>query len=223
MIKILSDWTLDKKLPEFDETAIKNEPMFYNSDLHFALRNGGPITKAFIDALPLEWHEAPCKFDSRSHMLMPGWWPCIPGYHHDDVPRTRMDGQPNYDQDQIRAEHCFALINGDICPTHFAIGEAYFNEVPLGELVYRQWHKEVESLIGNRLLRLYAAPSNQLIFFNDRTWHAGSQAVKTGFRWFGRITRYFDKKRNAIFPPNKINNELRKQVNVYLSVPYEGW
>lgn len=223
MIEIISDWRYENVLPEFNQDTIKNEPMFFNSDMKFALANGGPITKAFMDALPLEWHDTACKFDSRAHMLMPKWWPCIPGYHHDDVPRTRPDGQPNYDADQIRAEHCMALINGDICPTKFAIGTAHFSDVDIGDIVYRKWHFEVENLIANRLLKCYAAPSNVLIFFNDRAWHSGQQATKSGFRWFGRITRYFDHKRNAIMPPIKTVNEIRKQVNVYLSLPYEGW
>lgn len=34
---------------------IKNEPMFFNSDLEFAYENGGPITRSFIENLPLDW------------------------------------------------------------------------------------------------------------------------------------------------------------------------
>jgi len=34
---------------------IKNEPMFFNSDLKYAYKNGGEITKSFIENLPTDW------------------------------------------------------------------------------------------------------------------------------------------------------------------------
>lgn len=66
---------------------IKNEPMFFNCDLDFAWDNGGNITRSFISNLPYDWQDEGIVFDSRVHMLMPGWYPAIPGFHHDDVPR----------------------------------------------------------------------------------------------------------------------------------------
>jgi hypothetical protein len=61
---------------------IKNEPMFFNCDLNFAFENGGPITEAFIRTLPEDWQDCNPVLDSRVHMLMKGWFPCIPGFHH---------------------------------------------------------------------------------------------------------------------------------------------
>ena len=61
---------------DVDNAAIKNEPMFFSSDLHYAYSKGGPITRSFIEALPDAWEHA--VFDSRVHMLMPGWFPSIP-------------------------------------------------------------------------------------------------------------------------------------------------
>lgn len=83
-IKILNPFAVG-----IDSNAIKNEKMFFNSDLVFAYENGGPITKSFIDNLPEEW-KTNSVFDSRVHMLMPGWYPAIPGWHHDDVPRPKI-------------------------------------------------------------------------------------------------------------------------------------
>src|ERR1700749_4013133 len=70
--------------------VLKNEPMFFNSDLNFAYEAGGPATRSFIDALPDGWKAEPAVIDTRVHMLMPGWFPAIPGFHHDDVPRPAI-------------------------------------------------------------------------------------------------------------------------------------
>jgi hypothetical protein len=43
-----SDWSQDQ---------IKNEAMLFNSDARFAREAGGPITRAFLDALPEEWQD----------------------------------------------------------------------------------------------------------------------------------------------------------------------
>ena len=80
----------------FPTEVIKNEPMFFNCDLAYAFKHGGEITKTFIAGLPEDWISYNPVLDSRVHMLMKNWYPCIPGYHHDDVPRSTSTGQPNY-------------------------------------------------------------------------------------------------------------------------------
>src|SRR6185436_5216061 len=80
--------------------------------------------------------------DSRSHMfVVQGSYPCIPGFHHDDVIRSRSDGQPDYSNENNRAEHCMALINGNIAPTQFLLGEFVLPYVPEGKKVYKTWDK----------------------------------------------------------------------------------
>lgn len=215
-----------KLLSPFGEglTDIKNEPMLFNCDPLFAWNNGGPITKAFLDALPLDWCGDDTVFDSRVHMLMPGWYPAIPGFHHDDVPRPEIPpgqhfitaGQPDYENPRYRSEHVLGLVNGDICPTVFALGECTMPAVEEGELIYRKWHPEVERLLQEGKLGEYRAESNRLIYFDCDTFHSGVRATGNGWRWFGRISRNTDR-------VNKITNEIRKQVQVYLEFPMEGW
>lgn len=125
-------------LGDFDcsDKNIKNEPMFFNSDFQFAYENGGEITKAFLNALPDNWKVRDLVFDSRVHMLMPGWYPAIPGWHHDDVPRAPIPtgqhfitaGQPDYDNPRYRSEHIMGLVNADVCPTQFIVGECPMKE-----------------------------------------------------------------------------------------------
>jgi hypothetical protein len=205
----------------FTPDVVKNEPMFFNSRLDYAYNEGGPITQSFLNAFALEMDSSGVDpkafvFDSRVHMLMKGWFPCIPGFHHDDVPRHSPDGQPNYTDPAYRSNHCMGLVNGEICPTEFAIGTAKFSEIAKGEIAYKTWHPEVEQYLVDSKLESRHAPSNQLVFFDDRTWHQGTRAVAGGWRWFGRISWNTER-------VNNMTNELRRQVQVYLENPMEGW
>lgn len=228
--RIDSKYRLGEKLPDFDEALVKAEPMFWSATPAFAWKNGGPITRAFLASIfnitladEALWVLRDSKvgnycFDSRVHMLMPGWFPCIPGWHHDDVIRSRSDGQPNYDAPG-NSKHILALVNGDICPTEFAVGCADYPDVPIGgPPVYMVWHRQVEQDIKEGVLRRETAPSNRLIHFDNQAFHQGTRAVKNGWRWFGRLT--WDAGYEEGRPHH---NEIRKQVQVYLENPMEGW
>lgn len=81
-------------------------------------------------------------------------------------------------------------------------------------VIYKQWHPEVERKISEGALEKYSVPDRQIIFFNDRSWHQGTMAVKSGWRWFGRIS----------WGSGRVpTNEIRRQVQVYLEYPMEGW
>jgi hypothetical protein len=200
------------QLPEFSEAQVKNEPMLFRCSVESARELGGDITRAFLDALNY-WGEDGI-IDTRVHMLMPGWYPCIPGWHHDDVPRSREDRQPNYVNPEYRAEHAMALINGDICPTEFAIGKCTMPDVPLGQTIYKIWNDYIVGLIEYGTLERVEAPSNRLVFFDCDTFHQGAVTRKKGWRWFGRITRG---------SKLKVANEVRRQVQVYMPFPTQGW
>jgi hypothetical protein len=207
-----------------DASEIKNEPMFFNCGYEFAIKNGGPITQSFLRSLPDNWKNQPLVFDSRVHMLMPGWYPAIPGFHHDDVPRPPIPvgqhfataGQPDYDNPRYLSEHILGLVNADICPTEFALGECVMPEVPDGELIYRRWHKEVEQLLNKKQLTRFIAPDRTLVHFDWQTFHTGTKAVANGWRWFGRVSRNTER-------VSTVTNEIRVNAQVYLEFPMEGW
>ncbi len=221
IITINSKLEICKGIADFTEDDIKNEPMLFNCDKASAYDNAGPITHEALDALPWDWRISDLTIDSRVHMLMPGWFPCIPGWHHDDVPRTRSDGQPNYEDCDIRSEHMMLLVNGNICPTQFALGEADFVVPEKGKIIYREWHKDVESAIDNKDISRYDVPSNRWLKFDDRTWHQGTAAVANGWRYFIRVTRHKDRYGNTVKKPTK--NEIRRQCQVYMPAPFAGW
>lgn len=209
---------------DLSNDIIKNEPMFFNCSLDFALTFGGPITQSFIENLPNDWKTESTVFDSRVHMLMPGWYPAIPGWHHDDVPRPSIPtgqhfitaGQPNYDNPSYKSEHILGLVNASVCPTEFAIGRQEFSKVNDGDLIYRKWNDEVNAYISDNKMELVKAEDRTLIHFDCDTFHQGNVAVSNGWRWFGRISKNTDRTK-------AITNEIRKQVQVYLEFPMEGW
>ena len=225
-IFIDSKWELGEVLPKFSQEQLKYEPMLFSCSYSFAYDHGREPTKAFLRALPKSWRNDFTIVDSRTHMLMKDWYPCIPGYHHDDVPRERSDGQPEYKDPSYRSEHCMAIYNGNICPTEFALGSSSFSDIPLGDVYYAKWHAIVLEKIKNGELKNVSAPENQMIYFNDRTWHQGTKAIDFGWRTFIRATRYIPTEKGksgakTIGRPNF--NEIRKQVQVYMDNPMSGW
>lgn len=207
-----------------DNDEIKEEPMFFNCDIDFAYKHGGPITKSFIDSLPYIWKEMPIVFDSRVHMLMPGWFPSIPGWHHDDVPRPTIPtgkhfitaGQPDYDNPSYHSEHILGLVNATICPTQFIVGKCEMPAIQDGDLIYRTWHNEIESLVSKKKVEVVEAKDRTLYYFDCDTFHTGIQAIGNGWRWFGRVSASTDRTK-------KITNEIRRQAQVYLEFPMQGW
>lgn len=202
---------------------VKNEPMLWNCDGEHAWTLGGPITKQWLSQMPEGWQrdDGPVVVDTRVHMLMPGWMPCIPGWHHDDVIRDTPNGQPNYFS-PTRSEHLMTLLNSDVSATEFAVGSAQFVIPADDQIMYQVWHPEVDALLLKGTLSSVTVPDSALVSFNDRAWHRGTPAVKGGWRWFGRISRY-QRDGVRIDRGNPRTNETRNQVQVYLPEPNKGW
>ena len=201
----------------WENNEISNEPMFYRADYEFAYQNGGPITRHFLRMLPYSWQNTSnaLTIDSRVHMLMPGWYPCIPGMHHDDVPRTRSDGQPNYEAEN-QVQHLMGLVGAEIAPTEFALGEIELEVPPEGQLIYRDWHPKVMQAIEVEALKSFKCKSGAMYQFDSGSFHQGTAAVKAGWRWFIRVSRFTERALDC-------KNEIRKQVQVYMESPMEGW
>lgn len=215
---------LNKFALDVPNEQIKNEPMFFNCDLDFAYAHGKEITRSYIDNLPESWKNSECVIDTRIHMLMPKWYPAIPGYHHDDVPRAldipvgshfATAGQPNYDNPEYHSQHIIGLVNADICPTHFALGEVTLAKVE-NDVVYRVWHEEIVKLLADGKLELKTCQDRTLTYFDCDTFHTGSECLTAGWRWFGRVSRNTKRVK-------QISNEIRQQVQVYLTHPMQGW
>lgn len=214
-MKITSNFTAGSFVDPATRDDVKNEPMLFSCDLKHSYFLGSTLTYTFLNKLPQSWRDDPTLIvDSRVHMLMPNWYPCIPGYHHDDVPRSRKDRQPNYDSPEYKSEHCMLLLGDNICPTEFAVGTCEMPEVPQGQIVYKEWHKEVLKQIAEGNLKRVSSVMNQMLFFDWQTFHQGVASSGSGWRFFIRASRNTQRVHS---------NELRRQVQVYMDNPMEGW
>jgi hypothetical protein len=202
-------------MPTFTDDEIKNEPMFFSSDAHFPRGIWGPITREFLARIHPDIITRPdFIFDSRSHMLMPGMFPCIPGWHVDDVPRTRPDGQPDHANPEYRSEHIMCLI-GDCSVTSFLSGTIELEDVPIGGgTVYKAWDEEINKRLITYPEAEVSCPVGVPVHFNCQSFHRGNPATKNGWRWFGRVSWNTNR---------KPKNEIRKQVQVYMPVVNQGW
>lgn len=209
---------------------VKHEPMFFQADMGFALEHGGDITLQFVGKamsylrhLGVDPYGCNAFLDSRVHMLMPGWWPCIPGWHHDDVERSREDGQPNYRTASYRPEFLMGIVGSADCGTEFVDGTVTLPEVQYGHVIYQEWHPVVEAAVnrgqqtatGVSFPKRVQVQPNRIYRFTDRDFHQGVACKNTGWRWFGRITLG-----NPTVTPA---NEIRRNANVYMENPMEGW
>lgn len=202
---------------DYPQEVVKNEPMLFNCDRESAYKLGGVITKNFMDNLPENWKDCDIVVDSRVHMLMPKWYPCIPGFHHDDVPRNKDQyGQPNYLTPEYDSVHLMGLVNGDICPTQFALGQIYLELPEPHETVYEHWHKAVDAACNSGRMFRVSTESGAYTQFTNNSFHQGVEAVGNGWRWFIRVSKNTDRTKNC-------TNELRRQVQVYLENPIQGW
>lgn len=204
---------------EFQPTAdqIKNEPMFFSCGMKYLQDNGGPITRFILNQLaeivPEDMVHSLRRsiIDTRSHMLMPGFYPCIPGWHHDDVPRSRRDGQSNYDSPEYKSQHLMVVIGETAFPQFLKV-PTVMPKIPEGLTVYKAWDTIINS--SHTSDDFYTVGNGDIYHFDWQTFHRGMPAQKFGWRWFIRFS--WDTQRPVL-------NEIRNQVQVYLSDINQGW
>ena len=206
----------------FRTDLIKAEPMFFRASPQFAEDHGDLLTQDFLVAARGIWGSLDgCIVDSRHHMLMPGMYPCIPGWHTDDAPRdpNRWGGQPDIFNPEYETEHLLCIVDvGTESLTEFYKGfwepqQDYFEE-QLKE--GRNFYRTADALLCAMGFGLHAqhVESGQVAEFNVHSWHRGQPAKQRGFRWFIRITR---NSRHAV------QNELRSNAQVYITDSSYGW
>lgn len=185
--------------------------MLFSADVRFARAHGGPITRAFLEYVPFE-----SVIDSRVHMLMPGWYPCIPGWHLDDIPRTRPDGQPDHKHPAYTSSSIM-MIAGDASVTEFIEGELGLSDIGITEgAVYGRWNACINHMLAqpNCQIAVRQVPNYSLVKFGWGAFHRGVPATKFGWRFFIRAN--YNTARD-------VKNEIRRQTQVYLPVPEVGW
>ncbi|MBY4725719.1 MULTISPECIES: hypothetical protein [Burkholderia] len=208
----------------FRTDLIKAEPMFFRADPGFAESHGDLLTQDFLAAARDIWGSLEgCIVDSRHHMLMPGMYPCIPGWHTDDAPRdqSRWGGQPDIFNPEYVTEHLLCIVDvGTESLTEFLTGDVglyqphFERELERGRNFYRTADHLFNTVARAKPPTAITVKSFQIAEFDVHSWHRGQSAKQRGFRWFIRITR---NSRHAV------QNELRSNAQVYITDSSYGW
>lgn len=190
----------------------RNLVQFYRASPEFVRKHGDEFLKLLISVLDLTGGKY-VSIDSRTHMLMPRWYPCIPGWHCDDF--WRPEGQP--DLENLRPMKHYAVVLGadvsttEFCdtielPTPLEIYESEDADHPL----YSYYNQYIEAIKP----RTYRLESGRVIKFSGLDFHRGLPAEKAGWRSFTRVT---------VSDHREPKDEFRTQTQVYLTAPFEGW
>lgn len=192
-------------LPVFDRETIIKEPMFFQASANFAYDNGGPITREFLGGA--EWKDY--VVDSRVHMLKPGWYPCIPGWHIDGL--RRPDGQPDYENIPEDDDHILSVI-GPTAHTQFLDGPVNLHK-PYDEQVYKSFSRQIDLQIEAGIVSPVQYENASVIRFGPTDFHRGVRADRDGWRFFIRASK----------DGSRPQNKMRTQVQVYLPTVDMGW
>lgn len=199
--------------PAWTPVDYANEPMLFSANPAFAWQNGGPMTRQALSVLlehgDMVWRqqEAPdlnWVIDTRVHMLMPGMFPAIGGWHCDAVPRPGglYGDQPNPELYDERVTHCVVTFSpGETSRTEFLL-EPITAELRPGSRVWSTVHEQV--VAQPRLTQ--KIEHNSFISFDQGTLHRATAASAPGWRFFFRASLY----------SSKPQNQIRRQVQVYM-------
>lgn len=206
------------------EANIKAERQFYRASWRFASEcptfQSRGILGSFLNIIDPRINQSfrHCSIDSRISMLMPGWYPCIPGWHCDDFYRPTWE-QPDLENvlEKAPAQH-FMVAVGETSFTEyisdplnaptFKIGELY-NGTKV-EKLYSAYDQHINSLRP----KTFQVENGEVLEFGPTDFHRGMPAGKRGWRIFIRAT--FSNHREP-------KNEIRPNSQVYLPNSEFGW
>ena len=200
---------------------IHNEPMLFGCSPEFVLeRRDALLANSVLAYLKLtrelDRAEEYCRrhgkwlvIDTRSHMLMPGMYPAIPGWHADAYPRYRYGDQPDLEAAQPDTPHYVVHVSDQ----DEGVSRTLFAEQPFTcdvdtTKVWASVHRQMEcsAISTKRFL------DGQIVRMLQPTLHRAAAAYTKGWRWWMRMSCFYK-------PPE---NAIRKQVQVY-TTEGGGW
>lgn len=183
--------------------------MVFGASPAFAHEHGGPLTRAFLEALDLVGM-AGIIVDTRSHMLFPGHFPAIGGWHCDLVARGE-DGQPDLGRLRDGGAHwtyTSASVDG-LCHVEFA---AEPTDLEIERTAGSLW-SDVHRAMAARTVATTKIPHGRVVEFYRDSLHRPTKADRIGWRFFARASE-------ATTEPQ---NKIRRQVQVYIENEAAGW
>ena len=202
--------------------AIEATPVLRRPSLETAVQFGGPVVRRLLEQVPLRGDRSYVTVDTKVTLLMPGWYPAIPGWHTDGVPRgTDLSpdgkGAPRLDEqvDMGEGPRYHVISVGLDSPTEF-IDQTFDLEMEHYDStqLYAELTRKVETLVQNGDLSTVAV-SDRWVSWDWWNVHRAIPATATGWRLLIRVTESDQlKPRTADF--------IRAQSQVYVPVEF-GW
>ena len=212
-MKFKSDIKEIKKLDLPHDFKHNQLPQLYRADIAFAKQQNDNLINAIIAQLPEHPEYKYVSIDTRTHMLMTGMYPCIPGWHCDDFYRSpELNGQPDLQKvHEVAPAIHYMLIIGDNSKTEFLMQDV---DLPSPEDLQSKHGREkpvyylYDQMIENDMAMGFTktVEPGMLYSFGPTAFHRGKAATHNGWRFFMRIT--FSNHREA-------KNEIRYQTQVY--------
>lgn len=142
--------------------------------------------------------------DTKLHMLKPTWYPCIPGWHLDEVHRD-PNGKLDWKNDKKKDHYLYIIDEGTGSMTEFVKKDYYDNINDFTEL---------NKVIEKEKPKTFVVKNKTLYHFTNRSAHRGMPATGSGWRYFFRAT---------IGSQREFKNEIRTQTQVYIPEVNVGW
>lgn len=196
----------------FDENIIKKTNQLFMADYDFAYKMGGPFVRSFLEFMPrIIPHGYNWVIDSKVHMLKPGWYPGIPGWHLDFAPG--WENIVNFSKVDVREQHFCAISHGH-SRTEFLNQPIELNVFDVPK-INGLLSKQVDALYPH--LRKFNAYPGTIYKFSQLDLHRVTGATSSGWRLFVRAS--ITKLRK---PVNEIRN-VGSQVYILADDEHSGW
>lgn len=205
--------------PKTGEKSIREEPMLFGASIDFAYKEGGMLTRQVLNHIRNQpgfsdecfihaskgYHPV---IDTKSVMLMPGFYPCIPGWHCDGVIRKDGESQPDLStlNEDIYHYTCVLSSNPDQSETEF------LNENVSIDIDENAVWQSVDKDLEKRSLNVLRFKSGDIVRFRRSNLHKCPPANQRQWRYFFRISFYH----------MPAMNQIRNQVQVYID-KNQGW
>lgn len=175
-----------------------------------------PFARRLLDQLPMSELRGPIIVDSKLSMLKPKWYPCIGGWHYDEILR-KPNGLLDWENNRLDKQHFLMVIDEG---THSLTEIAYLNPLP-NKQKYESFPLVADYSKLNEWMKLNRdkywtefVKSGHVYKLTNTTPHRGSPATGSGWRYFVRAT--INTQRNFV-------NEIRTQTQVYIHSVDKGW
>ena len=189
------------QLPEFPESWLCEEPIFYGT----ADQTPGKIGRAFVAALPPEMRGPETDMEVRVRYLKKGW--CSDGdFYHFDLCHERADGHADPSGWDLSGEHTILASVGNVALTRVIVGPVRLPEIPLHQPQDQLWDNLIRLRVAQGKLVEQAIPNGQMVRMGN-VLHAPTPAFRSGIRIFLRA--------RPAFGGGHSSSLVRPQRNIY--------